>query len=114
MLQSKVQMPGYGRKSFLAGFETNFSAFVILFLACGCSFASIGGTVVNTREKTFSLDLKLCLRHSTFYFYHIGSSFALIEGIIAKNRPKTFICRLRIWVYDICCSIFSALEVIFG
>ena len=44
-------MPIYWSKRVFYGFETNFTAFAVIFLALLIFFASIGGTVAKIREK---------------------------------------------------------------
>ena len=95
--RSDVHSQRYGRKRSLAGFETGFTAFGVLFLLLWWLikvdwryFCQVMGVNVHLTVS------KSVLHYSLFYFWNIGSYFELIWCTVAKIRKKTFIH----WLWD--------------
>ena len=106
--QSKVPFPRYERKGSFYSLETDFTAFIILFLALWRIFwVDRKYLCQDTNEN---VHFRLWIR----FYSTCCSIFTTLEVILSRSKVwlKTFISSHLNRFYCICCSIFSTLEVI--
>ena len=115
MCRFKVLLKSYRQKRSFCGFETSFTALVVLFLTLWRLFwVDQRYRCPDTGENVHLPAFKPVLLHSLFYFLYFWGYFKAIKSTFAKIQSKTFICGLLNRFYDICCWIFSTLEFIFS
>ena len=92
----EVPLPRYGRKHIFSGFETNFMAFVVLFLALWNFFVSIRGTVAKIR-------VKMCVRWLRNWCYGIRPSFFSTLEVFCIDRKY----RCQNWRINVCLPVLK-------
>ena len=84
----KVLLPKYGQKCLFAIFQTDLTAFPVLFLTLWRLFCVDRRYSCNDRFEKFNTPFKSLLRHSLFYFQHLEVILSRSKVPLPRYRPK--------------------------